>query len=68
MKVIDYFDTLDDPATRRLLCTHLNYYDILANADKNSKWVWIVDDSINHTFAFSLDCLKELANVSGSTR
>lgn len=65
MKTIEYHDDLKTPATKRITVMHINWIDVVANADTNTKWVWVYDGLLS--IAASLDILKELANVSGST-
>lgn len=66
MKIIEYHNRIDTIPTKSIKVVNLNWIDIVENADTNTKWVWIYDGL--HSIAASLDILKELANVSGSTR
>ncbi len=64
MITVDYFVDFKSKATKRLTLVYLNYADVLANADEDSKWVWATNGP--HTLVVSIDALKELINVSRS--
>lgn len=64
MKLIEYHDSVDSVSTKTMHVVHLNYEDIIANADINTKWVWIYDGL--HSVAASLDILKEIVDVQRS--
>lgn len=64
MKLVEYHDGVDTISTKSIRVVHINYDDIVANADVNTKWVWIYDGL--HSVAASLDILKEIADVQRS--